>query len=58
MAERGIEEPLEGVDKEGKHLLLNGFMRGKRGQVWTLDIDKVRRFLILSNHGKTGTSRY
>jgi len=27
MAERGIEEPLEGVDKEGKHLLLNGFMR-------------------------------
>jgi predicted transcriptional regulator len=27
MAECGIEEPLEGVDKEGKHLLLNGFMR-------------------------------
>ncbi len=27
IAERGIEEPLEGVNKEGKHLLLNGFMR-------------------------------
>ena len=27
IAERGIEEPLEGVDVEGGHLLLNGFKR-------------------------------
>jgi hypothetical protein len=27
IAERGIEEPLEGVDTEGVHLLLNGFKR-------------------------------
>jgi hypothetical protein len=27
IAERGIEEPLEGVDVEGVHLLLNGFKR-------------------------------
>jgi len=27
IAERGIEEPLEGVDAEGVHLLLNGFKR-------------------------------
>jgi len=27
LAERGIEEPLEGVDSEGVHVLLNGFKR-------------------------------
>ncbi len=27
IAERGLEEPLEGVDTEGVHLLLNGFKR-------------------------------
>ena len=27
MAERGIEEPLEGVDADGVHILLNGFKR-------------------------------
>ena len=27
LAERGIEEPLEGVDAEGVHVLLNGFKR-------------------------------
>ncbi len=27
MAERGIEEPLEGVDTDGVHILLNGFKR-------------------------------
>ena len=27
IAARGIEEPLEGVDAEGVHLLLNGFKR-------------------------------
>ena len=27
IAERGIEEPFEGVDADGVHMLLNGFKR-------------------------------
>ena len=27
IAERGIEEPVEGVDTQGTHVLLNGFKR-------------------------------
>ena len=50
IAERGIEEPLEGVDTPGARLLLNGFKRYRWGK--KLGIDSVP-YIALAQAGET-----
>ncbi|MFB3902904.1 MAG: hypothetical protein ACE15E_05575 [Acidobacteriota bacterium] len=43
--ERGIEEPLEGVDSPGGRLLLNGFKRYRSAAGWVWERSRTSRWV-------------